>query len=99
MAESASVDILPLSIRTRNCLHSVNITTVGELFCLAALPENGHGFRWVRNFGAKCLHEIRQAVSQYSPRMAIELNVVLERRSKGEMTGGCDSAVNPSEGG
>ena len=55
---SKSVDILDLSVRSKNCLDSENIQTLGELVGLAEAEVLKF-----RNFGKTSLKEVKQKLS------------------------------------
>ena len=53
------IEELGLSVRSENCLHRAGIETIGQL---AAKTENE--LRLIRNFGQKCLAEVRTKMAE-----------------------------------
>jgi RNA polymerase primary sigma factor len=63
--DSSEVSVLELSTRVRNGLHSAGITTVSQL-ATATQDE----LMSIRAFGAKCLLEVREALTAYGRELA-----------------------------
>jgi DNA-directed RNA polymerase alpha subunit len=58
--KNAHIDDLDLTVRTRNCLLSVNICTIVEL-----CDQTSRNLLKIPNFGKKCLREVREALATF----------------------------------
>lgn len=66
-----TIDSCDLSVRTRNCLHSISVRTLGDL---CTLDENE--LLKCRNFGMKSLKEIRDYLTTQGLRIGIDQQII-----------------------
>ena len=73
LLSKACIEELGLSLRAENCLHRVGIETIGQL-----TAKTAGELRMIRNFGQKCLAEVREKLA--------EKNLTLREEENGDKT-------------
>jgi DNA-directed RNA polymerase subunit alpha len=74
-----SVEELELSVRSANCLRSINISTLGEL-----VQKTEQEMLKTRNFGKKSLNEIKEKLMQFGLSLGMKDVAELLKEDEGE---------------